>query len=243
MIVFAICDDDMTFAKIMTNHLRKLFVSLPDEIECNTRTFFSASQVLNYIEQSPIHILFLDIDMPGKNGFELAEILQKKSPSTIIVFVSAYDSYVYDSFKFNPFCFLRKTHLKEELDSVVQKVLDKFLEKNETMIFSTVEGDVNLRIQDILYIESVKNYYEIHCGEKTVYRCRGTMTSVETALINYNFYRIHTAFLINMANIRSVGANRQIELTDGTPFSVSLRKWKGFHDAYMDYSRKRVLLS
>lgn len=242
MFVFAVCDDDLTFAKIMTNHLRKLFVSLPDEIECNTRTFFSASQVLHYIEQNPIHILFLDIDMPGMNGFKLAEILQKKSPSTIIVFVSAYDSYVYDSFKFNPFCFLRKTHLKEELDNVVQKVLDKFLEINETMIFSTVDGDVNLRIQDILYIESVKNYYEIHYGEKEIFRCRGTMVSVETALLNYSFYRIHTAFLINMANIRSVGANRQIELTDGTSFSVSLRKWKGFNETYMNFSRKRVLL-
>lgn len=243
MIVFAVCDNDTAFAEIMTRYLQKLVVGFPAEIECYVRTFFSAAQVLNYIHQNPIHILFLDIDMPDQNGFELAEILQKKSPSTIIIFVSAYDNYVYDAFKFSPFCFLRKTHLKEELGSVVQRVLDKYLERNETVIFSTVDGDMNLRVQDIIYIESVKNYYEIHLGEKTVCRCRGTLSSAESTLSNYNFYRIHTAFLVNMEHIRSVGANRQIELTDGTPFSVSLRKWKGFNEAYMEFSRKRVFLT
>ena len=243
MIEFAICDDDAVFAKVMTNHLRKRFVQLPDEIECNVQTFLSANQVLNYMEKNPIHILFLDIDMPGKNGFELAEILQRRSPDTLIVFVSAYDSFVYDSFRFSPFCFLRKNHLKEELDGTVQRVLDKFLQSGQTKVFTTVYGDVKLRIRDIVYLESVKNYYEIHCEDKSVLRCRGTIASVETALSKYDFFRIHTAFLINMENIRQTGANRQIEMTDGTRLAVSMRKWKGFHEAYMEFSRKRVLLT
>lgn len=243
MIVFAVCDDDTAFAELMARHLRKLFVSLPDEIECYVRTFFTANQVLNYVEQNPIHVLFLDIDMPEKNGFELAKILQKKSPSTIIVFVSAYDNYVYDSFQYNPFCFLRKEHLKSELNRTVQKVLDKYLKTNETMIFSTVDGDINIRIEDIVYIESVKNYFEIHSAEKKVFRCRGTLASIEEALQKHNFYRIHTAFLVNMVNIRSVDANRIIRLTDGSTFNVSLRKWKGFNEAYMEYSRKRVIMA
>lgn len=243
MIVFAVCDDDTAFAGLMARHLRKLFVSLPDEIECHVRTFFSANQVLNYVEQNPIHVLLLDIDMPDKNGFELAEALQKKSPSTIIVFVSAYETYVYDSFKYTPFGFLRKDHLKSELDQTIQKVLDKYLESNQTIIFSTVDGDINIRIRDIVYIESVKNYYEIHSGENTVYRCRGTLSSAEEILQNHSFYRIHTAFLVNMSNIGSVSSNRNITLTDGTALNASLRKWKGFHDAYMEFARKRVILT
>ena len=240
MIEFAICDDDAVFAKVMTNHLRKRFVQLPDEIECNVQTFLSANQVLNYMEKNPIHILFLDIDMPGKNGFELAEILQKRSPDTVIVFVSAYDSFVYESFRFNPFCFLRKTHLKEELDGTIQRVLNKFLQSGRTKVFTTVYGDTKLRIRDIIYIESVKNYYDIHCDDRSVLRCRGTIASVEAALSTDGFYRIHPAFLINMENIRLLGTNRQIEMTDGTRLTVSMRKWKGFHEAYMEFSRKRV---
>lgn len=243
MIVFAVCDDDTVFAGLMTRHLRKLFVSLPDEIECHVRTFLSAKQVLNYVEQNPIHVLFLDIDMPEKNGFELAKILQKKSPSTIIVFVSAYDNYVYDSFQYNPFCFLRKEHLSSELNRTVQKVLDKYLKSNKTMIFSTVDGDINIRIEDIVYIESVKNYFEIHTAERKVFRCRGTLSSIDESLQQHNFYRIHTAFLVNMINIRSVSANHIIELTDGSSFSVSLRKWKGFNETYMEFSRKRVIMA
>ncbi len=241
MIIFAVCDDDIVFAELLSKHLRELSVKFPEEIETHVRTFFSASQVLNYIKQNPIHILLLDIDMPGLNGFELAESLQKVSPNTLIIFVSAYDHYVYDSFLFHPFCFLRKTHLKGELDKAVIRAVHKFLETNETMLFSTVEGDVNIRIQDIAYIESVKNYYEIHCGKNTVCRCRGTLSSIEPDLATYNFYRVHPAYLVNMQSIRSVNANRIIELTDGTTFTVSLRKWAGFNKAYMEFARKKVL--
>lgn len=241
MLVFAVCDDDIAFAGLLSKHLRKLSVKFPDIIECHIRTFFSSAQVLRYIKQNPIHILLLDIDMPGSNGFELAEILQKVSPSTIIIFVSAYDNYVYDSFMFNPFCFLRKTHLKEELDNVIQKVMQKFFETNETMLFSTVDGDVNIRVQDIVYIESVRNYYEVHCGENTVRRCRGTLSSIESALENHAFYRVHPAYLVNMLNIRSVDSNHILKLIDGTSISISLRKWAGFNKAYMEFTRKRVL--
>lgn len=241
MIVFAVCDDDTAFAELTADHLRALSAHFSEEIETHVCTFFSASQVLNYIGQNPIHILLLDINMPGFNGFELAESLQKISPTTIIIFVSAYDYYVYDSFLFNPFCFLRKTHLKEELDKTVIRAVRRFFETNDTMIFSTVDGNVNIRIQDIVYIESVKNYYEIHCGKNIVCRCRGTLSSVEPALVRHNFHRVHPAYLVNMQGIRSVNANRNIELIDGTSFYVSLRRWAEFNKAYMEFARKRVL--
>lgn len=243
MIVFAVCDDDAAFTNMLARHLETLFVAFPDEMDCRVQTFTSAEQVLRYLEKNPIHILFLDIDMPGKNGFELAETLQRKSPSTILVFVSAYESLVYDAFRYQPFYFLRKTHMLDELHAVVQKVAEKYLENNETKVFPTVDGDVNIRIQDIAYIESVRNYYHIHHASGTVYRCRGTLAALESELAEFDFYRVLPAFLINLANIRSVGANRQLLLTDGTTLTVSLRKWKGFNEAYMRFSRKRVLLA
>ena len=243
MLVFGVCDDDVTFAELLTDHIQQKLICIPEEIEYYVKTFFSAAEVSDYIRNNPIHILLLDIDMPGTNGFQLAEALQSQSPDTIIIFVSAYDNLVYDSFRFNPFCFLRKNHLKADLPQTLQKVLDKFLCTNDTKVFDTTDGAVNLRMQDILYIESVKNYYEVHCKSQKVYRCRGTISALETELSNTNFYRIHTAFLVNMENIATIAANRKIVLCDNTAIFVSLRKWQGFHDAYMAYCRKRVILS
>lgn len=243
MLVFGVCDDDIAFAELLTDHIQKKLISIPEEIEYYVKPFFSAAEVLDYVRNNPIHILLLDIDMPGTNGFQLAEALQLQSPATIIIFVSAYDNLVYDSFRFNPLCFLRKNHLKAELPDTLQKALDKFLCTNNTKVFDTTEGAVNLRILDILYIESVKNYYEVHCKSQMVYRCRGTISSLESELSDANFYRIHTAFLVNMECISSITANRKIVLCDDTAMFVSMRKWQGFHNAYMAYCRKRVVLS
>lgn len=242
MIVFAVCDDDIAFAELLTRNLRKLLLNIPDELECSVKAFFSSKQILDYIQNNQINILLLDIDMPKVSGFQLAEILKKRSPDTIIIFVSAYDSFVYDSFQFNPFCFLRKNHLKVELPATIQKVLHKYLDNNITRLFKTTEGNINIRIQDIIYIESVKNYYRVHCKSNSVYTCRGTLSSIEKELPDAYFHKIHPAFIINMDNISIVGSNRTVILIDGTTLTVSIRKWSSFHSSYMEYTRKKVTL-
>lgn len=241
MIVFAVCDDNRFFADLMTKQLRRLLVNFPDSIDYCVHTFSSAKQVLNYTDTSPIHILFLDVDMPQMNGFELAEILRKKSPSTLVVFVSAHDELVYEAFRYRPFGFLRKSHLENELFSMLQRVIDEHLQNNETVLLPTVDGEINVRIQDIVYVESVKNYFDVHCCEHKFYRCRGSLALAETILQKDCFCRIHTAFLINLAYIQTIQNDHAIQLTDGSSLSVSLRRWKEFNEAYAAYSKKRVI--
>ena len=242
MVVFAVCDDDIAFTKVLYNNLNNILISAPSTIEYKVLQYTSSKQLLDDISIHPINILLLDIDMPNINGFQIAEILQKKSPDTIIIFVSAYDNLVYDSFQFNPFCFLRKNHLKNELMPTIQKVLNVFFENNNTILFKTIEGNINVRVKDINFIESNKNYYEINMISGRVYKCRGTLSSIEAYLPSDDFYRIHKAFIINFNNIVSVDSNRKITIANKKYFYVSLRKWSSFKSLYMDFSRKRVVL-
>lgn len=243
MIVFGVCDDDKVFSDLLSENLRSMTVRFPEEIECYIRTFHSAAEVLDYIALNPLDALLLDIDMPGMNGFELADALSSKSPDTRIIFISGYDNFVYDSFRFNPVCFLRKTRIREELPGVIARIIENILEDSSSVLFRTTDGPLTLPVRDIFYIESVRNYYELHCGEGMVYRCRGTLTSAEKLLAGHHFYRIHAAVLVNMDNIRSVNADHRITLSDGRDFTVSQRKWSGFQSAYMEFARKKVLLT
>ena len=196
MINFAICDDDEFFAKMLRDQLNNILFSVSDGVDYEVSIFTCAAELLEHSTHSPVNILFLDIDMPCINGFEVAETLSKSSPDTMTVFVSAYDSFVYDSFQFGPQGYIRKEHLKDELKPLVKRVLKKFFESSETMTVKTVDGEVIIRLRDICLIESSANYYEIHLLAGRRYKCRGPLRSVEDMLSKKDFYRIHKAYIV-----------------------------------------------
>ena len=175
MLTIAVCDDNPRFARQLMTKMRELCAYLlPDRIDCRIAPAFgSGEDVLRYMQNHTIDILFLDIDMPRMNGFRLASNLSENYPDTIIIFVSAYDDFVYSSFEYSPFRYLRKSHLEEELSITFKKVIEKYIYDSETMTFSTTEGELILRLRDIIYFEGAKNYYMIRMISDKIYRGRG----------------------------------------------------------------------
>lgn len=243
MLTIAVCDDNPQFANILTKKIRHLCAfNLPDRIECKIAPEFgSANDVLRYLSKYSINILFLDIDMPQTSGFTLAKTLNEKYPDTVIIFVSAYENFVYSSFEFSPFRFLRKSHLEKELPITFQKVIEKCIIDSETLSFQSTEGEVILRVKDILYFEGEKNYYVIHCTSGVNYRCRGTVTAVENIVRKYDFFRIHSAFVINEEHVEFIDDKGFVHMKDGAVLSVSRRKVSDFKESYMNFIRRRVL--
>ena len=235
MLTIAVCDDDPAFAYTLTQKLRELCAHyVPDHIDCQILPeFTSANEVLRYLSKYSIDILFLDIVMPQTNGFQLAGVLMERYPNTLILFVSAHDDFVYKSFAFNPFRFLRKEHLAKELPYALQKAVEKCMAENEILSLQTTEGKIVVRIQDILYFLSEKNYYSVHCASGAVYRCRGTISSVEQATQKYDFFRIRPACLINKTHIKHVDDKKgAVHMKDGAVISISRSKISEFINSY-----------
>lgn len=243
MFTIAVCDDNLPFARALSQKLRHLCAHyVPDRIDCQVAPEFgSADEVLQYLSKFSIDVLFLDINMPQTNGFQLAGILNEKYPDTTIIFVSAHNNLVYKSFEFSPFRFLRKDHLEEELPTAVQKVIEKRITNYEAILFQTTEGEILLRVKDILYFESEKNYYTVHCGSGVVYRCRGTISSVEEITKKYDFFRIHAAYLINEAQVKFIDDIKgTVQMKDGSVFCISHRKISDFKDCYMEFIHRNL---
>ena len=240
MITIGVCDDNIQFARLLVKSLRTLCATeLPERIDCQIAVEFSScDDVLRYLEHNTINILFLDINMPTKTGFDLAEKLNQLYPDIIIIFVSAHDNFVYSSFEYSPFRFLRKTHLDKELPGAFKKAVESCMVKEENLTFPSVDGDVSVRTKDILYFEGQRNYYLIHCAS-TTYRCRGTISQVEELTQNLDFYRMHAAFIVNIANIEKVVGSHSVQMKDGSTISVSQRRFSSFREAYMKFTRKR----
>ena len=241
MLTIAVCDDNPQFANQLIKKIRELCAyHLPDRIDCRiTPAFGSGEDVLRYVQSHVINIMFLDIDMPKINGFRLASELKEKTPDTIIIFVSAYDDFVYSSFEYAPFRFLRKSHLEEELPVTFKKVIEKCISDEEALLFETTDGDTLLRLRDIMYFEGEKNYYVIKMTSGKEYRCRGTMTSVEERIKQYDFFRVHSAYIVNEEHIENIHEDGYLSMKNGTLINISRRKLVAFKESYMQFTRRR----
>ncbi len=240
MITIAVCDDNLQFARTLTKSIRTLCATaIPERIVCHIAAeFTSCDDVLRYLEYNTINILFLDINMPTRTGFDLAEKLGRQYPDVIIIFVSAYENFVYSSFEYSPFRFLRKSHLEQELPNAFVKAVESCMSKEETLVFSTTEGDVSVRAKDIYYFEGQKNYYIIHC-DGINHKCRGTISEVEEITKNLDFYRIHAAYVVNITNIDRIVSPGSLQMKNNDVLTVSQRKLSGFKETYMKFTRRR----
>lgn len=241
MFTIGICDDNVAFATKFSNTIRDLSAKIISErINCRIAPVFNkAMDVIEYLKNSSINILFLDIDMPDMNGFKLAEYLSKHSPETVIIFVSSYEEYVYSSFEYCPFRFLRKTHLDKELYITFKKAIEKCIINNEVLSFNTVEGEELLRIRDIVLLEGQKNYYVIYTTAGVTYKCRGTLSSIEKELIKFDFFRVQSSYIVNFEYIETLD-NKYIIMKNNISISVSRGKYNEFKTLYMQYIRRRI---
>ncbi len=240
MIRIVICDDDPCFATALTDELTALAAKYEGDFDLKIGpTFTSSDLVLSFMDQMNFDIIFLDIDMPKISGFELASKISEKDPKTLIIFVSAYDNYVYQSFAYSPFRFLRKLHLKEELPSAFDKAIEKCLSETQGLSFNSTEGNITLRPSDVIYFENDKNYYNIYCENGAVYKCRGTIKALESVCTDKRFFRIHSAYIVNLEHVSEAQSSSQVTMKNGSILSVAAPRRHEFKEAYMQFVRRR----
>ena len=240
MLTIAVCDDNIQFARTLATRIRKLCATMvPEKIRCDVISAFSAADdVLQYLKTNPLALLFLDIDMPWRSGFSLAEELRASYPDLIIVFVSSHDNLVFRSFDYSPLSFLRKSHLESELAPAFSRAIDKYTYAQDSLDFPTTTGNVSIRIKDILYIESQKNYFQICCANES-HKCRGTLSQAEQMLRGFDFCKIHAAYLVNLANIDRLNSDKTISMKNGDKLNISQRRHAEFKNSFTNYTRRR----
>ncbi len=205
----------------------------------------SGKEGIRLIEQEQPDIVFLDIEMPGMDGFEmLKKIADRKFQ---IIFTTAYDHYAIKAIRFAAFDYLLKPVDIEELKLAVEKIANgqpanqfKKLEVLEHNLFAspvlekiavpTLDGLLFFDLKDITYLEAHSNYTEIHFTHHPKLIASRTLKEFEELLPSERFFRPHHSHIINLSCIKRYirGDGGQIELRDGTLVSVSRRKKEEF---------------
>lgn len=201
-------------------------------------------KALPFLKTEPIDLLFLDIDMPGLNGFDL---LDKLFPLSFpVVFTTAYDQYAIKAIKYSAFDYLLKPIDEEELINVVeriqqQKVLpslkqaemlfsyyqDKNLQTPERIALPTNEGFEFITTSEIIRCESVSNYTRLYFNNvvSSLLVCR-TLKEIEQMLGAEDFLRVHNSHLIkkNLVKKYIKADGGFLLMSDGSQIPVARRR-------------------
>ena len=161
-------------------------------------------------------IVFLDVKMPGEDGFSLVSIIKEVSPGTRIVFVTAYEEFAIDAIKEAVFDYLLKPIDNDELEMTLQRIRNDILKSAEEMEapvgrsetgrlkFNTRQGYMLLEPMEIIYMQADGNYTHIHLvdGEEEVIST--TLGNLETLLDDSVFFRIGRDIIINIRYLSKV---------------------------------------
>jgi two-component system, LytTR family, response regulator len=200
---------------------------------------YSAEAAINSIKEQPPQILFLDIEMPFMNGFEMLEKLG--SINFELIFTTSYDRYAIKAIRFSALDYLLKPVDREELQRAVQKAarrnkhafpqqLDILLQKLKNpaipiskIAIPTMEGFQLLAAESIISCESDGNYTHLFLKDKRKITASRNLKDIEELLEDYPFIRIHHSHIVNINEVEKYikGEGGYLIMSDGSSVNVS----------------------
>lgn len=210
-------DDQLIALKVIENFCSQFdFITLE-------KTFDDPQKGLKHLNKFPADLVFLDIDMPGLTGLELAKKLRQ---DTMVIFTTSLVEHAIDGFNLNAIDYLAKPFTFERFQQAINKAKDfyNFQKQSEDKAdnrFIYIRADyslVKIPIADITYIEGLDDYLKINIqGQKTVV-ARMTMKAILEKLPEKQFARIHRSFIVAMNRIEKV-RNKMVTI-DGKEFPI-----------------------
>jgi two-component system LytT family response regulator len=210
----------------------------------------SGTEAVEAVHRHAPDLLFLDVQMPGLDGFGVLEALGSAAPPAV-VFVTAFDSYAIQAFEANALDYLLKPFDADRLHRAFQRVEERLrrpdseaapsqlsqlletLQRQRALVERLAirnDGRVTfVRVADVDWVESASNYVRLHTG-KTSHLLRESLAGLETRLDPARFLRIHRTTIVNVERLRELQPWFSGEfiaiLQDGTRLKVS----RGYRD-------------
>lgn len=231
----AICDDEKEIRELLGDKVKNLY---PEA----ALTFYAAGEELLASKERP-DILFLDIQMPGKNGMETAEELRRKWRETVLIFVTALEEYVFQAFDVGAFHYLVKPFTDEKFAEVLKGAADRLEEikslrgsepEKYIMVYSR-GSHVKVPAGDIVYAEVFNRKVVIHTTDENI-EYYGKLSELEKSL-GEDFYRPHRAYLIHFKYVTKYdGAS--VTMKNGKVL-MAKAKFSEFVRNYLKYNQRK----
>lgn len=217
----------------------------------------SVREAKELVDELQPDLVFLDVEMPYQNGFELLKLFEKVYFD--VIFTTAYEQYALKAIKFNALDYLLKPFSVKELQDALEKCrekklsrpkelgvspMDVFLQNMKTLqqthkkiALPTINGLVFMPVQNIVRCESTGNYTRIFFTDKKNLMVSRPLKEFEELLSDVDFFRVHNSHLINMQQMQSYiqGEGGFALMSDGAQVEVSRRRKADFLKKAMQF--------
>ncbi|MDO9000903.1 MAG: LytTR family DNA-binding domain-containing protein [Bacteroidota bacterium] len=193
------------------------------------------------IQELKPHVVFLDINMPGMNGFQMLEGIYDRD--FCVVFLTAYSEHGITAVKAGATDYLLKPLMLSELQGAIRKVVQHY-ESKPAVVSGKTETDKNIVLishskgftlvdfKDIVWLEASDNYTNLFLnGQKKIVASK-TLKEFEAILPTNDFFRIHRSALINVNYVKEYSNNEggEVILSEGTHVQVSKARIQEFSE-------------
>jgi two-component system LytT family response regulator len=189
----------------------------------------NGAEALEEIRRLEPDLVFLDVEMPECDGFDVLEMLGTSMPPAV-VFLTAYERYALRAFDAGALDYLLKPVDSNRFDRALERAKQRVAYNRatpriaNTLAIKGVGGITLLKVEEIDWIEAVDYYSRLHVGGKT-HLLRRSMSELERDLQSFSFCRIHRSTIVNLERVRGLELNENGEhdalLDDGTRLRLS----------------------
>lgn len=244
MIKCVIIEDEPQAVTLLKNILASKFQNI--EVLAD---FDKISLAAQFIKQHKPNFVFLDVQLNGELGIDIANHLTKEELDFEIIFTTAYGGFALEAFALSAVDYVLKPINEERLIEAVNRVLKRHnvsmeqlkilqevstTDKIEKIVLSMSEKKIIVNVSDIVFLKADNVYTEFHLNNNIKHVVSKPLKEYELLLSQANFYKPHRSYIINKNAIKAYQkANSEIEMNNGYLVSLSRDKKKEFEELFL----------
>lgn len=192
----------------------RYFIEHNSKIEI-VKEFSNGLDVLKFIQEEQVDVIFLDINIPKLDGMLLAKTINQFKTKPKIVFITAYEKYAVDAFSLDIFDYILKPYSEQRILLMIEKLKKAFANEDKKQEVDEVSGIKNkislwkddkiyvVNVEDIYYCKAQERYTHVYTG-KDKFILRESISEVEKIINSKYFFRSHRSYLVNLTKIEEI---------------------------------------
>lgn len=229
----AVVEDEISWQTEIVAILENLYE------ECEINRFFSGEEFLFQGVQE-YDLIFLDIELPGMSGMDVAGKYNRIYPGSILIILTAHLEHSREGYRVNAFRFVDKLNMKLEMEEAVASAERRLGEQKIITLHIVNIGDMEILCHNIRYFETCKRNLLVH-GVNDSFICSNNISTLAQQLREDGFLYIHRSYLVNVHYVRRF-LEKDVLLDNGEKIMVSARKHADMKKQFIMWKSQRGLI-
>lgn len=237
----AIVEDEASHSMILEKYITDW--SSACQIVCRIQTYISAESFLfDWEEEKDFSVIFLDIQMKGMDGMQLARRIREDSETAGIVFTTGIDDFLQEGYEVSAIHYLLKPLSEEKVRLCLDKVCQKAQQEEPSLILRTEEGAERIGLGQIWRVCAMGHNTLVKIQSSGSMEERKTLNGMgetEKALLSHRqFIKCHRSYLVNLAHVHRI-EKTDIVMDDGERVPLSRRMYHEVNEKFIEYYKKK----